>query len=812
MWRDLRLGLRSLARTPGFTAVATLSLSLGLAAAAAAVSVLDAMGFRPLPVTAPGQLVQIDLTVGKETSASASYADVRALGQSLGGDARLAAYATRGSGFGDPGQTPAVVLTSVVSSGFFATVGVDCAQGRALVEADDEPAAPLVAVVSDHLWRRRYGADPAILGRMIELNGLPVQVIGVLPPAFTGFRAFVSPDIWVPVHTWSRILRMSDATWASVGANERAFTVLARLPPGATLEPLQDRLRAATAALASEFPDTRREASWHARYERDVRLGRLLGLRLILAALVDVVILIGCANVAGLLLSRMAARRRDLALRTALGATRAALVRQVLAESGVLALAGAALGLAGGWGLIQLLPALVPPASLPLALDFRFDPRVVIATVAASVATVLVFGLWPALAASRVNLIDAMKGAPADATRLGRLVARRALVSIQVAVSFALLVAGVLLVRSLWNSERIAPGFEIKPALLVTLVPGVAGHDLTNSQRLVADFIARVRATPGVAAVTMARRVPLSPEGGGAVKEVDLPHDAAGPDKPPSIRFNSVLPNFFATMGTRIVQGAGFPARVSASDPKVVVINDEMARRYWPTQSPVGQTLRVLGPGNAGTYTIVGVAETGKYRNLTEAPDPYLFFAFDQMPSSEPTVIIQTDSDAARLAPTVRQILHDLDPRLPTLQILTLDQHMQFALYEPRFMSAVVGTLSLLGLVLSVIGLYAVIALVVASHQREFGVRVALGAEPRDLWGSVLRQTAIVIGVGLAVGIPLAFTGARTLSGSLVGVSSSDPFSYLAVLAIVVIVGMGAAWQPARRAARIDPVQALKAE
>ncbi|HUL74368.1 MAG TPA: ABC transporter permease [Vicinamibacterales bacterium] len=812
MWADLKLGLRSLRRTPGFAIVAALSLSLGLAAAASLVSVLDALGFRPLPIASPEQLVQINLNVGRETSGVASHADFEAVRRSLGGFTRLAGYAIRGSALGTPGEAPAVVLTGVVTADFFPVAGVTCPIGRSIEAADDRPGSPPVVVLSDRSWRTRFGADRAIVGRSIELNGFPATVIGILPADFTGFRPFVSPEVWVPVRTWSQLLRMSDDAWTRSGAKERVFTLLARRGPDQSLEQLKSQVAAATASLRREFPDARGDVSLLARDEHEVRVGRLAGASLVLWALVDVVILVGCANVAGLLLSRLAARRRELAVRTALGATRGVLVRQLLVESVALALGGAALGLAEAWVLIRLLPSLVPPAALPLNLDFRFDVRVVVATFAASIATVLAFGVWPALSATRVNLTEPIKGTPSDRLGLGRLLARRGLVTAQVAVSFALLVAGALLLRSLWNVERLSPGFEAKQGLVVTVEPGVAGYDMPGTQRLLDDLLARLGATPGVTGVTAARRVPLSPDGGGAAKDVDLPRAADRPDLPPSIHFNSVLPNYFETMGTRIIEGSGFASRITASDPKVVVVNEAMARRYWPNESPIGRTLRVLGPGPSGAFTIVGVAETGKYLSLTEPPDPYLFFALGQMPTSEPTIVIRTAGDPGLIAPAVRLILRDLDPRLPTLQMITLDQHMGFALYEPRFMVALIGTLGLFGLALSLTGLYAVMAFVVASRQREFGVRLALGAEPADLIRHVLRQGARLIGAGLAVGAPLALIATQAMTGSLVGLTATDPVTYLPVAALLSVVGLAAVWHPARRASRTDPASVLKAD
>jgi predicted permease len=807
VFADLKYGARSLASAPGFALTAMLSLAVGLAAAATSVSLLDSLGLRPLAVADPDTLVRISLAVGNERSDRAAAGDAVAIRRNAHALSIVAVDAMRGAGLSGPEGPPIIAMIDVVSGNFFSMLGVPPAAGRALTDKDDAPGAPPVVMLSDRLWRRRYGADRGIIGRAIDLNGLAVEVTGIGPPAFNGLNPIVAPDLWVPLSTWRQLTRATEQAWTAALANDREFTIMGRLAPGSTIEAVQSELDGAAAQMAAERPDIRRDAKLQAVLDRDFRRRVAVNLARLAGVLIGLVVLVGCANVTGLLLGRAEMRRRDMALRAALGATRARLIRQLVAESLVLAAGAGALGLFASWWLIHVAPALLPNVGVPLGFEFRFDAHVLGVTALATLATIGVFGVFPAFAATRVNLTDSMKLDRTSGWKGGRLAFRRVLVAAQVAVAMALVVSSGLLMRNLWNTQKIPLGFTPQPALLATVAPSVvSSYRGEAAQRFFHDFSDALRATPGVTAVTMARRIPFSPNGGGATREVDIPGTRDVQGRLPQIHFTSVAPNYFQVMGTRIVQGAGFPARIGASDPKLVVINEALARKYWPAGNALGQTLRVT---SAGSFEVAGIVETGKYLDVAESPDPYMFFACDQMPSGEMTFVVAAPRPGA-IAAAVRATLARLDPRMPTLSMVTFDDQVGLAMYQAHILATTVTSIGAAGLALSLIGLYAVISFMVTRRRREIGVRMALGAQPRDVVIDVLKQTGVVAGCGMIAGLVLAGVAASGLASSLVGVSPFDPATYLVAIVVVSLACLIAVWQPSRRAARVDPATTLR--
>jgi len=446
-----------------------------------------------------------------------------------------------------------------------------------------------------------------------------------------------------------------------------------------------------------------------------------------------------------------------------------------------------------------------------LGVQFPFDLRVAAITVAAALVTVVIFGLAPSLNAARTGIAQAAGTRSSDARARGWS-PRQILVVAQVAVSFVLLLSGVVFVRALTQAQHIDPGFEVRPMMLMTVAPSVLGYDGPRSRAFFRDLVARVEALPHVQQAGLARRIPLDANGGGASRQIEPPNGRSQPDDPPVlIRFNSVSANYFTMMGTQIRLGRAFTTNDTEAAPKVVVINETMARQYWPDGSAVGRTLRVTGAG-AGDHLVVGIVQDGKYNSLYETPQPYLFFPVEQAPSGELTLMARTDMEPGAAARSLRDTVQALDPRMPTLQVMTLEAHTQFGSYETRLASIVMGNLAVAGLILSLIGLYSVVAFTVAQRTREIGLRMALGAQPRDIFRNVMTKSLTLAAAGVSAGAVLGWLATRSLSPTVYGVNPADPVSMAVTAGALLVVSAAASWWPAHRATRVDPVDAIRSE
>ena len=806
--RDVRHGARSLRGQPALTAVAVLSLALGLAAATGATSVLDAVGFRPPAVTAPETLVRVQTSQRHERSVSLSWADYQSFQERVQSLTSLAAFGLKGGGLSGPEAPPEVVMLTVTSAEYFSTLGVSPAHGRAYGPADLTPGTTPPIVISDRLWHRRFGGAPDVIGRTVMLNGSVCVVRGILPPEFTGLLP-LAPDIWVPYDVWRAGMPGARATSPR---DERWLTVVGRLPTPATDEGLpraQAELAVIAASLSGAYPETNADQTVQVVPELTVRRNGLVTVAMLLWGVVGLVLLVACANVAGLLLGRGEQRRREMAIRVALGAGRGQLIRQLLTESLLLAGLGCGGGLLLGYWLVRSLPGLLPTLAFPLGLHFPFDLRVIAITMSAAIGTVLVFGLGPAFTAARSGIASAARTPAGDgATR--RWSARHVLVVAQIAVSFVLLLSGAVFVRAFRHAQHIDPGFQVRPMLLVTMAPAVVGYDSARTRTFFLELVTRAAAQPGVLQVGLARRIPLDANGGGAVRQVTPPDGRALPDGARlQIRYTSVSANYFSMMGTHVRAGRVFTDGDTEASQKVVVINETMARRYWPTGAAVGRSLHVEGIGEC---VVVGVVQDGKYRSLYEDPDPYLFFPLAQVPSGELTLMVRTDADPVAGAHAIREVLRTLDPRMPFMQVLTLEEHARFGSYETRVASIVLGYLGGVGLVLSLTGLYGVVTFVVARRTREIGIRMALGARPLDIFRNVLARSLTLAGVGAGAGAVLGWIATRGMAHSMYGINPGEPLMFLVTGLLLILVSAGASMWPARRAMRVNPVTALRSE
>jgi predicted permease len=816
--QDIRYALRVFRANPALVAVAVISLAIGIGPNSVLFSLIDAFGFRPLPIDDPAQLIRISSSSRADSNGRLSYldyADIRDHSHLL---SRLGVVASQGVGISGGPQPPEVTLAAVVSATYFPTLGVRAAAGRTfLPEEDRTPGTHQVALISDRLWERRFDRDPQIVGKPIRLNDVTCAIVGVLPRGFAGTEPILAPDVWVPTMLWTTLNRGAAATLTSRA--EREVNVFARLRGGASIERAQAEMAALSAHLAEAYPDTNKGRAFVLKNDQEARRARLTTGAFVSFAVVGLILLLACANVAGLLLGRSEARRSEIAVRLALGASRGRLVRQLLTESALLSLLAAGAGLLLAFWLLRLVPSLIPDMPVTLNFDFRIDLRVLAFTLAAALLAVPLFGLFPALLASRPDLVSLLKGTPqGTGRRASRLAARHVLVVGQIAVSLALLVSSGLLVRSFLNMRQIDPGFVPRPMIFSTMAPQAVGYNGARAREFYRALLERLRATPGVERATLVRHLPLNNLfGGGATQKVVVPGYALPPgEEALNIRFNIVEPDYFETMGTRIVKGRPFSAADTRTGPGVMLINQTMANEFWPAADPIGRhvTIADTGPGALPPRDceIVGIVQDGKYLFLNEAPQPYFYIPWEQQPAGEMTVVARVRGDAAQMTAVFRRTVWSIDPAMPMMLVTTLEQHMRLALVVERAIATFVGVLGGLGLFLAVVGLYGVVSFLVSRRTREIGIRMALGARPADVVRDVLRQGGRLAAVGIAIGLALAFSAMMVLGGSLYGVSRWDPLTYGGMSVLVLLVALAGSYVPARRAARVDPIAALRME
>jgi predicted permease len=817
--QDLRYALRMFRRSPGFTLVAVLTLALGIGVNTAIFSIVHNLVLKPLPVKDPGRLAVLysHYPSGEQNYGNyshADYLDFREATDVFDGLTEVSPVYT-GLSIGGANQ---LVWGEVVSGDFFDVMGVRPAKGRAFLPDEGAPGGNPVVVLSWATWKRRFAGDPTLVGRTVTLNNRAYTVVGVAPQGFRGMYS-----VWFPAEFWAPTGAYA-ALAPSGGQLDRrgqtGFRIWGRLKSGTSLRQAQARVSVIAQRLARDFPGTNAGVEAALFYEKDARpeAGAATGMKLAagaFTALVALVLLIACVNVANLLLARSAARRKEIALRVALGAGRGRVVRQLLTESLLLGLAGGGVGLVlAVWG-TGLLAQLSVPTTIPLTLDAGADRVVMVYALLLSLVTGVVFGLVPALQASRPDLVSSLKGDVTARATWSRSRLQGALVVAQVTVSLVLLICAGLFQRSLGTAQQVRLGLEPRNLLLGSVDLGMAGYDTTGGTSFYQAVQRRVAELPGVVAVTLAAPVPLEFSSGGVVAFVDGYEPAgrepgAGAGEP--VSGGIVSPGYFATMRTRLLDGREFAPGDSAAAPRVAIVNEAMARRYWPGRTPIGRFLRVGDPSGP-PVTVVGVAETGKYRMVAEAPRPHLFLPLAQNFAPVVTIAARTSGDPLALTSAVRREVQGIDPALTFFDVKSMDQLVEGrALLPYRAGAGLVGAFGLLALALAMIGLYGVMSYAVSLRTREIGIRVALGA-PRGL---VLR---LVVGdglkltfLGVALGLALSFVVTRVLRNLLLEVSATDPLTFGGVSLLLVAVAAVASFVPARRAARLDPMAALRSE
>ena len=805
---DVRYAFRTLRRNPGFAIVVLLTLALGIGANAAIFSVVNGVLLRPLPYRDADRLMVIwgDLKrpgLNDIPASAGEYVDYRDRSHAF---EQVAAYDTVGFNLTGGGE-PERVDGAIVSTTFFSLLGASAQVGRTLVADEDQPGRDDVVVLSHSLWTRRFNANPAIVGQTIPVDGRPAQVVGVMPAAFQFPERSI--EIWKPFLLDAEAL--SDNNRGSHG-----YAALARLKAGISRQQAQSDLNAVTAAFKADHPSNYRNGfGTTLRPLQEEIVGDTGRPLIVLLGAVAVVLLIACANVANLLLARAASRRKEIALRTALGATRGRLVRQLITESVLVSAIGGLIGLGlAAWGVDLLIAS--APDSIPRIQEVGVDARVAGFTALMSLATGLVFGLVPALRASRAPLNDALKeGGRAGGGGVHGL-AGRALVVSEVALSLVLLIAAGLLIHSFTRLQDVAPGFDSSRLLTFRLsLPESRYTTFQKGQSFFDEFFSGLRRSPGVRGVAAINALPFSGLGGSRSFHIEG-REEKRPEDQTEEQLRIVTDGYFAVMGIPIVAGREFTDRDALNQPRVAVVNDAMAKKHWPHESPIGRRVS-FSTDEPHWYEIVGVAGNIKHRTLEAADRPELYVPYRQPLFAGWTVrpmyvIARTSADPASTVAIARHEVARVDRDQPISDVRTMDERIGRSLSSRRFSMVLLALFAGLALTLAAVGIYGIVAYSVTERTHEIGVRVALGAQRRDVMAMVVGQGMAMTLVGTAIGVAASAALARLMSSLLFGVSAVDPATFVAIPLLLIAVALAACYVPARRAMRVDPLQTLRAE
>jgi len=813
--QDLRYAVRLLRRNPLFALTAVLSLAIGIGANTTIFTIANALLFKPpLGVADASRLVDVGRSQdgqGFDNGSYSNYLDIRARNTVFSG---IYAYRLGPEPMSLRGKDGAErIYGEMVSTNYFNVLGTPPHIGRLFTSDDSEqPAATPLAVLSHRFWMRRFNGDPAIVGQTLVLNGRPFMVIGVTPEGFHGTTVLTS-DLWVPVNMVGELA--SRLPPAILTSRESAWLVMgARLKPGVTVGQAQAELANIGRALEQEFPDANRGKGLRVVASSPVPGdgAPVAAFMAVLMAIVMLVLAIACANVAGVLLARATTRRREIAVRLAIGAGRGRLIRQMLVESTLLFLIGGSGGLVLARLMTGALLSLLPAVPLPIDVTLALDGRAVVFTLTLSLVAAILSGLAPAFHASRAEVVGALKSDTQGGPE--RIWLRHAFVVSQVALSIVLVVGAGLFARALQRASEIDPGFDPHGVELATLDLSLGGYTADTGRVFARELIRRVRETPGVQAAALSAVMPLGDRGIGlgglAVPGVELRNGRRFFD----VDWNVITPGYFATMKMALLTGRDFSDADREGTPSVVIVNETAARQWWPRQDALGKTLlqengRPDAPDAVRTLTVVGVARDSKYRNLGEDPRPFVYVPIQQQYMSR-TVIAARSAHGQRLAGELRALLASMNPNLPIVQSLTFDAYSQLGLLPQRIAASVAGSLGLVGVLLAAIGIYGVTAYMVSSRTREIGIRMALGAERASVVRMVLRQGLTLTMIGAAIGLAVAAAASRLLGSLLFGVGATDPLTFIGSTLLFFVVGAAACYVPARRATAIGAMDALR--
>ena len=806
--KDIRYGVRGLLKHPGFTAIVVITLALGIGASTAIFSIVNSVLLRRLPYRNADRIVaiqEVDKEGKRGQSTSANFLDWRAQNTVF---EHLAAIksSTTNLALSDHAERLELAQTN---ANFFDVFGITPQYGRLFLPQDEQAGHEPVAVVSHALWQRRFGSDPSLVGRSITLDGRNYTVVGVAPP---GFHYPDKTELWLPpLRLVPELYPDQDVT---TSRRMGYLTVVAALKPGVSLQQAAGEMETITARLRQQYPDTNNR-----RFNRVVGLHEhLIGdtnkLLWLLLGAVTFVLLIGCANVANLLLASGASRQKEMAIRAALGASRLRVVRQLFTESTILALAGGVVGLfVAYWGLAAITKLL--PTDFPRLNEIHMDLRVLGFTFAASMLTGIVFGLAPALQISRSDVQEAIRETgrgTSGSRRQSRF--RQALIVVQVALSVVLLAGAGLLFRSFLQLQSVNTGFVSQQVLTARLTP--SGTNFVNDAdyaKFYNGVIEKINAIPGVQDVGLINTLPLykGPTSGFRVEG----RPVTTPDKWPSVNYRVVSPNYFRAMGIPVLEGRVYMDRDDENSPLVMIVNQQLAREIFPGESPVGKRITFGGTNPNGQprwFEIVGVVANVRSLELREEPTAELYFASRQDLWPAMSLVVRSSVEPASLSGSVRQAVNEVDRSVPVADVKPMDHIVSESITQPRFNLFLLGLFSAVAMVLSAAGIYGVTAYTVTQRTHELGIRIALGAQVSDVLKMILGQGMAVIGVGLVAGLVAAFGLMRLLRSLLFGVGENDPLTFAAITGVLVLVALIACYIPARRATRVDPLVALRAE
>lgn len=808
--QDLRFGARLLAKTPGFTVLAILTLALGVTATTTIFSWMNATMLDPVPgVSKTSDLVSVRRSENRMSPGPpVSYLDFIDLRSDRSSLSDMLAYRD------DPvfytgGRVPERGFAAVVSANYFDFLGVRPTLGRGFVAVEDQvPDGAPVAVISADLWQARFAGTARVVGRTIEVNRGAYTIVGVAPPGFMGCRTGVRVDIWIPISMARTVfgstrLSRRDVAWVNV---------VGRLQPGVERRTAEAALNVRMRALVDRYPDAHTGTTaltldplWRSPFGANGYLAASLP---ILMAIGGVVLLLACVNVASLLLVRSVTRRHEMAVRLSIGATRGRLVQQLVVESMMLGVAGGIVSAVLTSWTAESLAGFIPPSNIPIALNGRLDARVLAVTLAVSILTCAMCGVWPALRASGAAPVEALKeeaGSVSGSVHKGRVLT--SLVVAQVALSAVLLVCAGLFVRSLRNAERADPGFDPRGVVLASVDLQAPGYTREQAHEVELGLLRTLRSLPGVSAVTLADWVPLT--------SFTRHTEAVAPEgytprlhESMDVRSAYVGPEYLAAMHVARVDGRDFTDHDVDGDVRVCIVDRVFADRYWPGGQAVGRRLQA----RENWHTVVGVAGETRHQRLNEASEPIVYFPLLQSFRSDVTLHVRASGDPQRLVPAVEKAVHALDPTLPVFNVTTLERSIRLGTMFERIAGTFVGVLGLLALALAAVGMYGVLAYSTRQRTREMGIRLALGAGPAQVFGLVLGQGLTLAAAGLALGLLAAAATTRLVRSQLVSVGETDGLTFSAVTVLLAAVAIASCAVPAWRAAQVRPLQALRHE